>query len=118
MACCFPLISSLMDVSQVFIFFGTKLWRRLEFRIKGLPQQIGNFYKFSSKDAVSVAHETKELPFLFDNREKTESKEFIECDYCGTRYPVSLDECSKNINLTILQKAIRSDYVDKPEFLG
>ena len=75
-------------------------------------------YKFSTKDAVSAEHETKELPFLFDNREKTEFKEFIECDNCGARFPVVLEECNKNINFTILQKAIRSDYVDQPEFLG
>lgn len=75
-------------------------------------------YKFSAKDVAQTIGETKVLPFLFDNREKTKAKEFIECDHCAAKYPISLEKCSEDIDLTILQKAIRSDIVDSPEFLG
>lgn len=75
-------------------------------------------YKFSSEDVIETNDKTKALPFLFNNREKTSSKEFIECDYCAAKYQVSLNKCNKDINLTILQKAIRSDIVENPEFLG
>ncbi len=58
------------------------------------------------------------LPFLFDNREKIGSKEYLECEKCGAQYPCDLDELSGKIHFTILQKAIRSDSTSVPEFLG
>jgi hypothetical protein len=57
------------------------------------------------------------LPFT-DNREKENSHEYIQCEKCGTRYPIKLDDYSNQINLTILQKAIRDDHIENPEFLG
>lgn len=68
---------------------------------------------------VSIDNEESEnLPFLFDNREQTCFKEFIECNKCGARYPCSFDKYNQTIDLTIMKKAIRSDNVEEPEFLG
>ena len=68
---------------------------------------------------VSIENEDSENPpFLFDNREQTGYKEFIECDNCGTKYPCSFDKYNQTIDLTIMKKAIRADNVNKPEFLG
>ena len=75
-------------------------------------------YKFNSGEIKKANEKVDELPFLFDNRESTKSSEFIECDKCGSKFPISLEKCNQKINLTILQKAIRSDMVQTPEFLG
>ena len=75
-------------------------------------------YKFNSEEIKKANSRVDELPFLFDNRENTKSSEFVECDNCGLKFPISLEKCNQKINLTILQKAIRSDFVEKPEFFG
>jgi len=62
--------------------------------------------------------ELENLPFLFDNREQTCFKEFIECNQCGTKYPCSFNKENQTVDLTIMKKAIRSDKVKTPEFLG
>ncbi len=70
-------------------------------------------------DTVNVNDEELEnLPFLFDNREQTCFKEFIECNQCGTKYPCSFNKENQTVDLTIMKKAIRSDKVQTPEFLG
>lgn len=60
------------------------------------------------------------LPFLFDNREKTNSHEYLLCMDCGKSFPCKLNEGTKEVQLTILQKAVRADHVDvgNPEFIG
>lgn len=58
------------------------------------------------------------LPFLFDNREKIDGKEYLECESCKAQYPCDLDELHSKVHFTILQKAIRSDYVKSPDFYG
>jgi DNA-directed RNA polymerase subunit M/transcription elongation factor TFIIS len=62
--------------------------------------------------------ESENLPFLFENREQTSFKEYIECHNCGNRYPCSFHKDSQTIDLTIMKKAIRADNVDKTEVLG
>lgn len=61
---------------------------------------------------------SENLPFLFDNREQTCFKEYIECSTCGNRYPCSIDSENQTIDLTIMKKAIRADNVETPEFFG
>jgi DNA-directed RNA polymerase subunit RPC12/RpoP len=75
-------------------------------------------YKFDADNIEYVTDKTEALPFLFDNREKTDSVEYIKCEACGSKYPVSLDEYDKKINMTILEKAIRSDFINNPQYLG
>lgn len=75
-------------------------------------------YKFNSHSVEDVSVKTKELPFLFDNREKSSSYEFIICENCGAKYPIELDEQGSDIDLTILRKAIRSDSTVEPQFKG
>ena len=62
--------------------------------------------------------ENENLPFLFDNREQTCFKEYIECSKCGVKYPCSINIDDQTIDLTIMKKAIRADNVENPEFLG
>jgi hypothetical protein len=75
-------------------------------------------YKLETPPADNNSEDQEALPFLFDNREKIGSKEYLQCESCGTQYPCDLDELSGKIYFTILQKAIRSDSTEKPEFLG
>lgn len=75
-------------------------------------------YKINPKNYDKISNRVESTPFLFDNREKENSHEYIQCEKCGTRYPIKLDDYSNQINLTILQKAIRDDHIENPEFLG
>lgn len=70
------------------------------------------------KDALGSENKDEFLPFLFDNREKVDSQEYLECENCKTRFPCDFNEGTKGVSLTILQKAIRSDHTTDPEFLG
>lgn len=69
-------------------------------------------------DAPGVKNKEEFLPFLFDNREQKEAKQYMECANCGAKFPCSFSHGNKGIDFTILQKAVRSDFVEKPEFLG
>ncbi|QUH27063.1 hypothetical protein [Serpentinicella alkaliphila] len=78
-------------------------------------------YVYSYKIEPPNSTEPKDengLSFLFDNREQKGFKQYIECLECKTQYPCQFTMDSKNIDFTILSKAIRSNYVEKPEFFG
>lgn len=75
-------------------------------------------YKITSANADEIFCKTEKLPFLFDNREKSDSVECIICDKCGTSYPIQLDKDQKRIDFTILRKAVRCDTIKEPQFLG
>jgi hypothetical protein len=75
-------------------------------------------YKVNTPIMDNQTENTAGLPFLFDNREKTNSTEYIKCLNCGAKYPCSLEEHDETVSFTILQKAIRADNVINPEFLG
>jgi DNA-directed RNA polymerase subunit RPC12/RpoP len=75
-------------------------------------------YKIDITNASIDEKQSENLPFLFENREQTCFKEYIECLNCGNKYPCSFNKDSQTIDLTIMKKAIRADNVDMPEFLG
>ncbi|MCM0649151.1 hypothetical protein NBE98_12270 [Clostridium swellfunianum] len=75
-------------------------------------------YKLEAPDNQERNDNEEPLPFLFDNREKIGSREYLECDKCKTQYPCELDQLGGKIHFTILQKAIRSDNTQTPQFLG
>lgn len=75
-------------------------------------------YKLNTPAMENLSDNSEMLPFLFDNREKTDSNEYILCLACGTEYPCSLEENGDRVKLTILQKAIRADSQESPQFLG
>ncbi|NLZ48052.1 MAG: hypothetical protein GX895_04560 [Clostridiales bacterium] len=88
-----------------------------EFEIKRKVTYIYT-YKINIDSNDENLDKTEELPFLFDNREKTESKEYLLCKTCKNKYPINLEEEGSKINFTILRKAIRADHIENPEFLG
>ncbi|MGH4121365.1 MAG: hypothetical protein ACREV6_00195 [Clostridium sp.] len=75
-------------------------------------------YKIDTVNQNIEEEGPENLPFLFDNREQTCFKEYIECSTCGTKYPCSIDKDSQTIGLTIMKKAIRADNIKTPEFFG
>ena len=75
-------------------------------------------YKIDSVSGNINDEESENLPFLFENRQQTCFKEYIECNKCGNKYPCSIDKKGQTIDLTIMKKAIRADNVETPEFLG
>jgi len=75
-------------------------------------------YKIDTTSWNTDDVESQNLPFLFDNREQTCFKEYIECNNCGVRYPCSIDTNNQTIDLTIMRKAIRADNIETPEFFG
>lgn len=66
----------------------------------------------SEKDGDSA------LPFLFDYREQLDNKAYIECEVCHTKFTCDLEGGNPKIHLTILQRAIRSDFENNPGYLG
>lgn len=75
-------------------------------------------YKIDTANVNIDDEELENLPFLFDNRQQTCFKEFIECNQCGTKYPCCINIDNQTVDLTIMKKAIRSDQVQTPELLG
>lgn len=75
-------------------------------------------YLYTYKFDLNNINSMESLPFLFDNREKTDSQDYIQCENCGSKYSVDLEHYHDTIDMTILQKAIRSANVTTPEFLG
>lgn len=75
-------------------------------------------YKINNEDSDDGIERKEELPFLFDNREKSESQEYVICENCSTKYPIDLEHQDAKINFTILRKAIRADHIENPQFLG
>jgi len=75
-------------------------------------------YKIGTPTNENFDDEKENLPFLFDNREEVNSKEYIECEKCGGKYPCSFDGNNKKNSLTIVKKAITSEYQEIPKFWG
>lgn len=75
-------------------------------------------YKLDTPAAESNSAEEESLPFLFDYREQLYNKEYLECEDCHSRFPCDLENGNPKIHLTILQKAIRSEFENNPGYLG
>jgi uncharacterized protein YbaR (Trm112 family) len=75
-------------------------------------------YKIDSNTPDIQSGKTTAVPYLFYHRDQTHTEEYLECETCKTHYPCSLGHNEKDIDLVILQKAIRSDHTVNPEFLG
>lgn len=75
-------------------------------------------YKLETSITEHWSAEQEALPFLFDNREQLNNNEYLECTKCKTCYSCEFEDLDSTIHLTILQKAIRSDFDKSPDFLG
>ena len=75
-------------------------------------------YKFEANTVDDAEEKAATLPFLFDNREKYNSDEYVICEKCGAEYPIELEGRRSKIDFTVLRKAIRSDSTENAQFLG
>lgn len=75
-------------------------------------------YKIDTPNTKDLTNSSENLPFLFDKRDQSSSKQYIECQKCGAQYPCAFKLGVDKIDFTILRRAIRADHVTKPEFLG
>lgn len=75
-------------------------------------------YKLDTPLTDTGPIETEALPFLFDYREQLDNKEYLECEECHAKFPCDLERGNSKIHLTILQKAIRSEFENNPGYLG
>lgn len=75
-------------------------------------------YKIDTPNTETRSKESEGLSFLFDFREQLSDKEYLECEKCKARFPCDIKLADEHIDFTILQKAIRSEYVENADFLG
>lgn len=75
-------------------------------------------YEIDSLENEPWLTKTDAFPFLFNNREQIKEEENLKCKKCSTTFPCSLNKANNEMKLIIMQKALRSDYQDIPEFLG
>jgi hypothetical protein len=75
-------------------------------------------YNINTTESTSLDINSEALPYLFNNREQKNIKDYLLCKNCGAEYLCSINNNKENeINLTILQKALRSQYQENPEYL-
>lgn len=48
------------------------------------------------------------LPYMYDTREQTAGKQYVECRTCGASYPCFFDKWVDGINPKMLQEALRT----------
>lgn len=62
-------------------------------------------------NAPGLRNDYEFLPFMFDNREQKETKQFIECHTCRTKFPCYFNHLDRNIGLDVLQNAISQENI-------
>lgn len=68
-------------------------------------------YSYLIDSDAPGSHNTEEfLPFMYDNREQQDTKQFLECRECGTKYDCYFNQWDKGKSLSDLQKAIDSSF--------
>lgn len=72
-------------------------------------------YKIDSPESNTA---NDPVPFLFDDRKQTDSKQYIVCSDCNAKYPCEFTMDSEHVDFTILKKAIRANYTKDIEFWG
>lgn len=60
-----------------------------------------------NSDSPGILNTDEFFPFLYDRRDQTESKQFVECSECGTQYPCSFTTDNKGIDSKVLEQTIR-----------
>ena len=68
---------------------------------------------FIDSDAPGLKNTDEFLPFMFDNREQTETKQFLECNTCGSVYKCYFNQWDKKVGIKELQAAISSSSISK-----
>lgn len=75
-------------------------------------------YKISTPDTGAWSKKEDALSFLFDYREQLSDKQYLMCEQCKSKYPCDVKLADEHVDFTILQKAVRSEYVNNADYLG
>jgi len=75
-------------------------------------------YKIDPPEAEQNNTSDNAVPFLFDDRKQKDSTQYFECDDCGAKYPCEFTMDAKEVDFTILKKAIRGNYTENIDFWG
>lgn len=59
-------------------------------------------------DSPGTLNTEEFYPFLYDRRDQTESKQYVECNRCGAQYPCTFTTDNKGIESKVLEQAIQS----------
>jgi hypothetical protein len=57
-------------------------------------------------DAPGLRNKEEFLPFMFDNREQKDTKQFLECTSCGAMFKCYFNHWDNQVGLKALQDAI------------
>ena len=73
-------------------------------------------YEYSyiiDSNAPGLSNTKELLPYMYDNREQKDAKQYIQCTKCKTHFPCYFDEWTDGINCETIQKAINSTDISK-----
>lgn len=59
-------------------------------------------------DSPGILNTEEFYPFLYDRRDQTESKQYVECNICSAQYPCTFTTDNKGIESKVLEQAIQS----------
>ena len=60
------------------------------------------------QDAPGIKNTNEFLSFMYDNRDKKESKQYIECQSCGSKFLCSFNQWNSSVGLEELQSIINA----------
>jgi uncharacterized protein YbaR (Trm112 family) len=66
-------------------------------------------YEYSYRidaNAPGVFNTEDLLPYMYDRRQQTDAKQYIECENCGTSYPCYFDKWEEGVTTQMIQEAI------------
>lgn len=67
-------------------------------------------------DAPGKKNTSEFLPYLYDNREQTGTKQYIECIHCKAKFQCIYDQWDEDTDLTHLQESLNADYRNQLEY--
>ncbi|MCX7710844.1 MAG: hypothetical protein N2484_13475 [Clostridia bacterium] len=62
-------------------------------------------------DAPGRRNKLELLPFMFDNREQKEAKQFLECNECGLQVPCYFDKDNRMMDFASLQHELNIHHI-------
>lgn len=65
-------------------------------------------------DAPGLRNKNEFLPFMFDNREQKDTKQFVECTTCGSQFRCYFNQWDNKIGLKALKEAISQHQPHNP----
>lgn len=79
-----------------------------------IKYEAGYIYSyFIDHNAPGLKNEGEFLPFLFDDRQQKESKQYVECMDCRAQFPCFFSVDTKGINHEDLQKIINKNNLQR-----